>query len=302
MKPLSFSLISALLLSVSLFSCVGKKKYLAEVQERESLQATAKKLRVDQRVLQSQYDALETKSANQQAELASLSQAKTKLEGELGQLKTEKANLQQELAQVTNKALSQSQQMDAALQSKIAELNRKQALIDELQGAIAQRDAAMQNLLSKIEGAIAQYSADELSVELRDGKVYVAMSDKLLFQSGSAYVNKDGKEALGKLAGVLQRDSTIKIMVEGHTDNVPLRSGGAYKDNWDLSVIRATSVLRILTKDYDINPKQITASGKGDTTPKATNESPEGRALNRRTEIIIEPRLDEIYQVIKARE
>jgi chemotaxis protein MotB len=124
------------------------------------------------------------------------------------------------------------------------------------------------------------------------------MSDKLLFQSGSSAVENKGKDALKLLAGVLDKNPDIDILVEGHTDNVPIKTS-VYKDNWDLSVARATSIVRILTNDYKIAPTRMTASGKGEYFPKVDNETPEGRAKNRRTEIILSPKLDELMKLLK---
>jgi len=143
------------------------------------------------------------------------------------------------------------------------------------------------------------FNSDELSVEVKNGKVYVSMSDKLLFKSGSAAVEAKGKEAIKLLAGVLEKNQDIDILIEGHTDNVPIKTA-VYRDNWDLSVARATSIVRILTDEYKIIPTRLTASGKGEFWPRATNETPEGRASNRRTEIILSPKLDEIMQLLKT--
>ena len=131
-----------------------------------------------------------------------------------------------------------------------------------------------------------------------DGKVYVAMSDKLLFESGKAIVNAQGKEALGKLAGVLNRQTDIDVYIEGHTDNVPIKTA-VFQDNWDLSVIRATSVVRILTETYGVNPLQIQPCGRGEFKPVDINTTSDGRARNRRTEIIRAPRLDKLFKMLQ---
>jgi len=142
------------------------------------------------------------------------------------------------------------------------------------------------------------FQTDELSVEIKNGKVYVSMSDKLLFKSGSAAIETKGKEAIKMLADVLSKNQDIDILIEGHTDNVPIRTA-VYRDNWDLSVARATSIVRILTDEYKITPTRLTASGKGEFSPRALNDTPEGRASNRRTEIILSPKLDEIMELLK---
>ena len=150
--------------------------------------------------------------------------------------------------------------------------------------------------------ALLQYQqGDELTVREKDGKVYVAMSDKLLFQSGSARLDKRGEEALGKLAEVLNKQTDIDVFIEGHTDNKPINTV-QFKDNWDLSVIRATSVVRILIKNYNVNPLQIQPSGRGEYMPVDDNETIEGRSKNRRTEIIMAPKLDKLFQMLQSSE
>jgi chemotaxis protein MotB len=145
--------------------------------------------------------------------------------------------------------------------------------------------------------ALKGFNSNELSVAIKNGKVYVSLQENLLFPSGSAVVNPKGKQALGKLAGVLTINPDINVNIEGHTDSIPIRS--RYEDNWALSVARATSIVRILTKDYGVDPKRIIASGHSLYDPVDSNMSKEGRARNRRTEIILTPKLDELYQIIE---
>jgi len=164
---------------------------------------------------------------------------------------------------------------------------------------IDRQDEINKRLNSTLRNALLGFNPDELSVEVKNGKVYVSMSDKLLFKSGSAAVEDKGKEALKLLAGVLDKNPDIDILVEGHTDNVPIKTA-VYKDNWDLSVARATSIVRILTTDHKIAPTRVTASGRGEFFPKATNDTPEGRAKNRRTEIILSPKLDELLRLLNT--
>ena len=137
-------------------------------------------------------------------------------------------------------------------------------------------------------------------MEIKDGKVYVSLSEKLLFKSGSAAVETKGIEAIKVLADVLNKNPDIDILVEGHTDNLPIKTP-IYRDNWDLSAARAISIVRILTNEYKIIPTRLTASGRGEFSPKATNATSEGRASNRRTEIILSPKLDEIMKLLKTK-
>ncbi|MBD0287830.1 MAG: OmpA family protein, partial [Flavisolibacter sp.] len=141
------------------------------------------------------------------------------------------------------------------------------------------------------------FKPEELSVFVKNGKVYVSLQESLLFPSGSAVVNPRGKEALGKLAQALNSNPDIGVLIEGHTDSIPIK--GRYEDNWALSTARATAIVRILTSTYGVDPTRVTASGRSKYEPVDTNETPEGRARNRRTEIILAPKLDELMRLLE---
>jgi len=214
-------------------------------------------------------------------------------------------DLEEKYKDLINESLSKTNQFNKALQAKSDELTNKELLLSErekalkeMQFIIARQDSITRRLNGILRNALLGFNSDELSVEIKNGKVYVSLSDKLLFKSGSSAVEEKGKEALRLLAGVLDKNVDIDILVEGHTDNVPIKTS-LYKDNWDLSVARATSIVRILTNDYKIAPTRMTASGKGEYFPKSDNDTAEGRARNRRTEIILSPKLDEIMQLLK---
>jgi chemotaxis protein MotB len=195
---------------------------------------------------------------------------------------------QNEMAQSDLKALSTESKMTIADQAK-----RLKNFQDMIQ---AQRDV-MNKLKSSISDALMNYKTDELSVYIKDGKVYVSLEEKLLFKSGSDVVDPKGKEALKTLANVLNSTKDITVMIEGHTDNVPIKTS-VFKDNWALSTARAVSIVRILTTDYGFDPTRITASGESQFHPVKPNETAEGRAGNRRTEIILSPDLNEIYKLL----
>ncbi len=213
--------------------------------------------------------------------------------------------LEQQYNELTNKNLSQSEQFNLTLNQKSDELIAKEKLLadrekalSDLQKVIARQDSITKRLNSILRDALLGFKSDELSVEIKNGKVYVSMSDKLLFKSGSAAVETKGLEAIKVLADVLNKNNDIDILVEGHTDNIPIKTA-QYRDNWDLSVVRATSIVRILTDNYKVPPTRITASGKGEFSPRANNDTAEGRASNRRTEIILSPKLNEIMELLK---
>ena len=197
----------------------------------------------------------------------------------------------------TNK--DENAKLNTDLAKKIGELQEREQTIEELRRVIEGQNQKVKNLLANVKDALLGFSSDDLTVREEGGKVYVAMSDKLLFESGKAVVNAQGKEALGKLADVLNRQTDIDVYIEGHTDSIPIKTA-VFRDNWDLSVVRATSVVRILTEDYGVHPLQIQPCGRGEYKPVDTNTTPEGRARNRRTEIIMAPRLDKLFQMLES--
>lgn len=205
-------------------------------------------------------------------------------------LNNEKVILQNENAAAQNnlKAINTQSKMTIADQA---------IRLQNLQNLIQSQKDVMNKLKNSIAAALLNYSADELSVTVKDGNVYVSMQEKLLFKSGSDVVDPKGKEALGKLAMVLNNTKDINVLIEGHTDNVPIKTN-KYKDNWDLSTARATSIVRVLTKDNSFDPNRITAAGKSSFHPVQPNETVEGRSANRRTEVILSPDLKELYKIL----
>jgi len=187
--------------------------------------------------------------------------------------------------------------------SKINSAESKMTIADQakrlktLQDMIQSQKDVMTKLKNSIADALMKYKSDELYVYNKDGNVYVALEEKLLFKSGSDVVDPKGKEALKSLAVVLNNTKDINVMIEGHTDNIPIKTS-MFKDNWDLSAARATSIVRILTLDNGFDPIRITASGKGQFHPVKSNETDEGRSGNRRTEIILSPDLNEIFKLL----
>ncbi|MBN1949699.1 MAG: OmpA family protein [Bacteroidales bacterium] len=185
-----------------------------------------------------------------------------------------------------------------ALDKLKQELNQKSESLLELERIIAQKDAQADALKQKLSSALTGFENQGLTITKKNGKVYVSLDEKLLFPSGSAEVDPRGKTALTKLAGVLAQNPEINVMIEGHTDDVPIVPGSKYTDNWDLSVSRATAIIRILLTGSNIDPKRLTAAGRGEFVPVDPSKTPEARQRNRRTEIILEPRLDEVFNLL----
>ncbi len=178
------------------------------------------------------------------------------------------------------------------------EMQKREARVNELESLIAQRDAQVNAVRQKLQEALFNFEGKGLTVEMRDGKVYVSLENSLLFASGSWTIDGEGKKALQELAKVLAENKDLNVMVEGHTDSDKFNGKTAVKDNWDLSVMRATAIVKIITENDGVDPAKITAAGKSEYIPVSDNETAEGKAKNRRTEIIITPDLDKIVKVL----
>lgn len=266
-----FTALAALILLGSQTSCVSSRKY-------DRAQSTIYGLR---------QDSLENYRLRQslEQEILNLQQSFTEFQGDANE---ERAAL---LAQLDAKSMALSEK-DQTLRARAEHLRQLQEQIDE-------QNAALNKLRKTVADALVNFNSDELTVQMKNGFVQVSLSDQLLFESASAQMDPKGKDALGKLAVVLKNNPDIEIMVVGHTDSLPIRTV-RYKDNWDLSVDRAVSVVRLLTVDFGLDGKRVQASGRSSYFPMASNENKEGRALNRRTEILLAPKLEELLQVIET--
>lgn len=245
--------------------------------ERNDLMQKLNTLQKNYKSLEESYDALEQNSS---AAIAENSRQNREL---LAQLDEKEAALIQE------KNRLEKLEKDLALRSQ---------RIDELESVIAAKDAKMNALREAVSNALTNFEGKGLSVEQRDGKVYVSMENKLLFDSGSWAVNSEGRKAVQQLGSVLAQNPDIAVLIEGHTDNVPYGGSGQLKDNWDLSTKRATSIVQILRENSNIDPQNLTAAGRGEYAPVASNDSETGKAKNRRIEVILTPKLDEITRVL----
>src|SRR5258708_24906038 len=222
-------------------------------------------------------------------------------ESTIGKLKQQIDGLNKKVEDLTNRTgqpSTDAANKQSALNKSQQELAANQQRLQQLQALMDQQKKAIQDIRKKMSDALVGFNSNELTVAIKNGKVYVSLQENLLFPSGSAVVNPKGKLPLGKLAEVLNKNPEITRDIEGHTDSVPIR--GRYQDNWDLSTARATSIVRILTVDYKVDPVRVIASGHSQYDPVQTNSTADGRALNRRTEIILSPKLDELYRLIES--
>jgi len=316
MKKFIFISISLLLLT----SCVSTKKY-------QDLDNKYIKTRSENQVLKSRIDSLENKSLKDVSALEKMKLDYDNMKSKydiLNKLFTVKDNAYKKL-QASYDALSQSSSQTLAYEAKksqelLKELNKKQAelasestrletmkkelnkraqKIDQLESLIAAKDAKLNNLKNSLSRALTNFKGQGLKIEQRNGKVYISMENKLLFDSGSWNVKQNGKNAIKKIGTVLSANPDIEIDIEGHTDNIAYNGRNTIIDNWDLSVKRATSVVRQLMKNKNIDPKRLIASGRSKYHPIADNSTKSGRAKNRRIEVILTPNLDNIMNLLK---
>ncbi len=265
-------------------------------QELVVLDETVKKLSADTLSLSAD---LKAKSAR----LAELNQEYEKLNAYYKNLLTSSGKLNRDMAQQQEQllaiqgSLERTRRVNDSLSNSLSEREKK---VKELEAILASKDKAVNDLKNKISNALLNFKENDLTVKVKNGKVYVSLAEQLLFASGSTEVDAKGVTALQQLAKAVKDQRDINIMVEGHTDNVPVSKKSQYmQDNWDLSVMRATAITKILTR-AGVSPRQITASGRGEFTPLAANDTPQNRQKNRRTEIIITPNLDELFKILES--
>ncbi|MFM7053765.1 MAG: OmpA family protein [Bacteroidota bacterium] len=205
-----------------------------------------------------------------------------------------------------NQTQEELQRKEDALAARERELNEtsaqlklREARVAELQQVLDSKDSAVKALKETVTKALLGFQGQGLTVEQKNGKVYVSLEERLLFASGSTVVDPKGEDALKELGNVLAKNTDINVLIEGHTDNVPIK-GGAIKDNWDLSVLRATSVVRILEKNKGVAPVRLTPAGRGEYMPIDKANTADARKKNRRIEVILTPKLDELFQVLES--
>ncbi|MDB5252225.1 MAG: flagellar motor protein MotB [Flaviaesturariibacter sp.] len=273
----SFVFLAAMALTLP--SCVASRKYKEALAREQTLAEQNARLTTNLAELNGNLSSLNARLSDAQNENARL----------IGQVDAAGKNAA-ELGQLANKTQEQLAQEQQRLRENQQRLERMQQLMD-------QQRQAIEGLRQNMTKALVNFKPEELTVSIKNGKVYVSLQESLLFPSGSAEVNPRGKEALGKLAAALNTNPDISVMIEGHTDSIPIR--GRYEDNWALSTARSASIVRILTGAYRVDPVRVTASGRSQYEPVESNATPEGRARNRRTEIILSPKLDELMRLLE---
>ena len=279
MKKLCFPVLTLLFLSL-ITSCVvlSPKKYNTLLAQKDSLSLG--------------WEGARTK-------IVSLEEEIERLKSDTSALQAQLSDLQVKLKALDDSYTSLRSNTSSEINKLAADLQKREARLKEVEDILRKRDEATNALKNKLQKALLGFQESGLSVDIRNGKVYVSLTDKLLFSSGSIVIDEKGKLALQELAKVLKTQPEINISVEGHTDNQRVVNLGQIKDNWDLSVLRATSVVRFLTETEKIENSRITATGKGEYQPIEAGSGADIRSRNRRIEIVLSPKLDELYNLIK---
>jgi chemotaxis protein MotB len=275
------SLLFAVVLFCSAFSaCVvmSPKKYKALLARQDSLNTG--------------WSASQLSGSNLEKDAAQLRKDTAKLNDQLSDLQEKYTALDASSAKARNNSSTEI--------SKLSDdLKKREQRLKEVEEVLRKRDESTNQLKEKLQQALLGFTKSGLTVEIKNGNVYVSLTDKLLFPSGSIVIDEKGKQALAQLANVLKEQPEINIAVEGHTDTQKIKNLGQIKDNWDLSVLRSTSVVRFLTEEQKVDGVRMTATGKGEFQPLGANATADGRSKNRRIEIVLSPKLDELYNLIK---
>ncbi|MEA3426090.1 MAG: OmpA family protein [Bacteroidota bacterium] len=286
--------------SMAVFSCVSPKKLEEEKAKYTQLSGNYLDMQAKYRELQDELKRCQNESS---AKISDLNTRKAALESQIADMGKQIDYLKQNNNTVLNQLKDLSVVTGAQAESikkSLENIGAKDLYIRDLQGSIARKDSLNMALVMNLKGAIGNLDDKDINIKVDKGVVYVDISDKLLFKSGSYEITDRAKEVLGKVAKVLNNQPEIEFMVEGHTDSLPISIPGI-QDNWDLSVKRATTVVRVLQNTYGLDPKRMTAAGRSQYLPLATNTTPEGRSVNRRTRIVILPQLDQFFKLLETK-
>jgi len=268
------------LLASAFTSCVvlSPKKYKALLARQDSLNVG--------------WNSAQENGTSLEKTIAKLKQDTADLNGRLNELQGKYTEVDGKYAKLRSNSSTEINKLSE-------DLKKREQRLKEVEDVLKKRDEASNKLKEKLQQALLGFTKNGLTVEMKNGKVYVSLTDKLLFPSGSIVIDDKGKQALSQLAKVLKEQPEIIIAVEGHTDSQKINNLGQIKDNWDLSVLRSTSVVRFLTETENVPGIRLTATGKGEFQPLGSNATADGRSKNRRIEIVLSPKLDELYDLIK---
>lgn len=284
MKTLKLILLFILIL---ISSCVSKKKYL-EIENRVQLVEENEQLcKNDLKTKQNDNLILNTKLINEINRV-------NKLEKQIDYFKSTNTNLLDRLSDLSVVSKTGAESIKQSLEA----LNEQNRYIKDLTTSMQRKDSLNLVLVMNLKRSLDDFDDEDINIEVKKGVVYVSISDRMLFKSGSFKISNRAEEVIGKIAKIINDHNELDILVEGHTDNVPIATD-CIIDNWDLSVKRATSIVRLMQIKFGVEPQRMTAGGRSEYIPKSTNETTEGRAINRRTEIVILPKLDQFFELLE---
>jgi chemotaxis protein MotB len=306
-------LLSIILCPLVLQSCVSLKKfneldadYTLTKSQKDSLRLGNSELQLINTELNANVLRLSKRSSSLEADTIALGKEYRKkvrayndLSSSYEMLIKNNSSTMAKQAKENRELMERLGQLEIDLEERERAILAREQDVLALEDLLSEKDKSLSNLKNSVANALLGFKGEGLTVEQRAGKLYVSLENSLLFSSGSWTVNSKGVSAITELAKVLAKQSDIQIIVEGHTDNVPYNGSGIIKDNWDLSVMRATAIVKVLTNNKGLNPKNITASGKGPYNPLVDNNSSENRSINRRTEIILSPNMDALMDLLE---
>lgn len=283
-------------LALTFGACVSKKNFNSLQSERDQLMERYNKMASECEEEKKAYASAKAEHQKRLEDLKEQCKEQTEsLKEENSFLKKNNTNLLDRLSDLSVISKESAESIKQSLQT----LNTQSSYIQDMSSAMQRKDSLNLALVMNLKRSLADVNDEDVQVEVKKGVVYVSLSDKMLFNTASSRVSASAEGVLGKIAKVLNDHPELDVLIEGHTDNVPI-SNDCMVDNWDLSVKRATSVARILQKKHDVDPTRITAGGRSEYLPKEDNSTAEGRSTNRRTEIIILPKLDQFFELLKA--
>jgi chemotaxis protein MotB len=290
-----------LFLAPLLFSCVSKKKFYDMQSERDAIRLSHSNLEEDLKLceqsrtnLRNDLDMQGSQLSAREAELLAERRRSESLDAQIHNLQNTNASLLDRLSDLSVISKSGAESITRSIQA----INEQNKYIKDLTGTIQRKDSLNLTLVMNLKRSLADVNDEDISIEVKKGVVYISLSDKMLFKSGSYQINPAAETVLGKIAKVVNDHRELDILVEGHTDTVPIKTD-CLKDNWDLSAMRSTAVVRLLQQKFGVKADRMTAGGRGEYVPKATNATAEGKSLNRRTEIVILPKLDQFFKLLE---
>lgn len=277
-------------------SCVSKKKYRDALRKREEVNVYLDKIKTQQQDCEKLKASLTT-DLKKKIDEVEVEKSKNKaLQDQIELMKNTNNNLLDRMADLSIVSKTGAESIKKSLET----LDNQSKYINDLNSSMARKDSLNMALVLNLKRSLSDINDQDVSIEVKKGVVYISLSDKMLFQSGSYEIQPSAQLVLGKIASVINDHRELDVLVEGHTDNVPI-STGCIKDNWDLSAMRSTTIVRTLQTKYGVAPSRLTAGGRGEYVPKSSNDNMDGRSLNRRTEIIILPKLDQFFQLLEKK-